>query len=58
MRVLVTGAGGGHRPRRALVAPAEPGNHVVNVVAPDTTAVVPTRDLLGFTPAHQWRTAE
>ncbi|HEY2695197.1 MAG TPA: NAD(P)-dependent oxidoreductase [Pseudonocardiaceae bacterium] len=30
----------------ALVAPAEPGNHVVNVAAPDTTAVVPTRDLL------------
>jgi nucleoside-diphosphate-sugar epimerase len=71
----------------ALVAPAEPGNHVVNVVAPDTSAVVPTRDLLAryhpaaridadlpgfttpfdttrarellhFTPAHQWRTAD
>lgn len=71
----------------ALVAPAPPGNHVVNVVAPDTTAVVPTRELLatyhpttrvdadlpgfttpfdttrarellGFTPAHQWRTAD
>ena len=71
----------------ALVAPAGPGNHVVNVVAPDTTAAVPTRDLLAryhpttridadlpgfttpfdttrarellhFTPAHQWRTAD
>ena len=71
----------------ALVAPVPPGNHIVNVVAPDTTAVVPTRELLaryhptaridadlpgfatpfdttrarellGFTPAHQWRTAD
>jgi len=71
----------------ALVAPAPPGNHVVNVVAPDTTAVLPTRDLLaryhpatrinadlpgfstpfdttrcrellGFTPAHEWRNAD
>jgi nucleoside-diphosphate-sugar epimerase len=71
----------------ALIAPAPPGNHIVNVVAPDTTAAVPTRDLLatyhptaridadlpgfstpfdttrmrellGFTPAHQWRTAD
>ena len=71
----------------ALVAPAEPGNHVVNVAAPDTTSVLPTRELLaryhpttridadlpgfatpfdttrarellGFTPAHQWRTAD
>ncbi len=71
----------------ALIAPAPPGNHIVNVVAPDTTAVVPTRDLLatyhpntrvdadlpgfttpfdttrarellGFTPVHEWRTAE
>jgi nucleoside-diphosphate-sugar epimerase len=71
----------------ALTAPVPPGNHIVNVVAPDTTAVVPTRELLaryhpstridadlpgfttpfdttrarellGFTPAHQWRTAD
>ncbi len=71
----------------ALVADVPPGNHIVNVVAPDTTAVVPTRDLLaryhpttridadlpgfatpfdttrasellGFTPAHQWRIAD
>jgi nucleoside-diphosphate-sugar epimerase len=71
----------------ALIAPAEPGNHVVNVVAPDTTSILPTRELLAryhpttridadlpgfttpfdttrarellnFTPAHQWRTAE
>lgn len=30
----------------ALTASAPPGNHVVNVVAPDTTSVVPTRELL------------
>lgn len=71
----------------ALVAPLPVGNHIVNVVAPDTAAALPTRDLLaryhpttridadlpgfttpfdttrarellGFTPAHQWRTAD
>ncbi|HEX4223338.1 MAG TPA: NAD(P)-dependent oxidoreductase [Pseudonocardiaceae bacterium] len=70
----------------ALTASAPPGNHVVNVVAPDTTSLIPTRELmaryhpttrvdaglsgfstpfdttrarelLAFTPAHQWRTA-
>jgi nucleoside-diphosphate-sugar epimerase len=30
----------------ALVAPVPTGQHILNVVAPDTTSVVPTRDLL------------